>query len=100
MKQINKTEVEIFTDPTNYAIVRLPGRKYPGVVFQGDSLSILSEKLGEIFDYAKDIQNEDLIFSLSEVKTQVENILKHYETVLESCGVELPYAINSKNQPK
>ena len=36
-------EVELFTAPGNNAIVRMPGRAFPAVLVQGDTLSIVRE---------------------------------------------------------
>jgi hypothetical protein len=38
-----KIEVEIYTDQRNNAVLRLPARKYPGILIQGDSLRNLAE---------------------------------------------------------
>jgi hypothetical protein len=35
---VNTIEVEIFTDQGNGAVLRLPNRKYPGLLLQGDTL--------------------------------------------------------------
>jgi hypothetical protein len=35
------TDAKLLSEPKNYAIVQLPQRRFPGVVFQGDSLNIL-----------------------------------------------------------
>jgi hypothetical protein len=33
-------EPEVLSDVSNNAVVRMPGRRFPGLVIQGDSLSI------------------------------------------------------------
>ena len=35
------TQLEMWSEQVNSAVVRVPGRRFPGVVVQGDSLSIL-----------------------------------------------------------
>ncbi len=35
-------EVEIFSETTNSPVIKMPNRKFPGVVIQGDSLWILT----------------------------------------------------------
>ena len=42
---VKTIEVDALTDQGNYAVIRLPERKFPGVVVQGDSLSILISNL-------------------------------------------------------
>lgn len=40
---MNKVEVELFTGQGNNAVLRLPERKFPGLLLQGDSLKNLAE---------------------------------------------------------
>ena len=41
-------DVKLLSEPTNYAVVHLPGRAFPGVVFQGDSLDGIIADLEEV----------------------------------------------------
>ena len=34
-------QIEVYSELSNYGIVRMPGRHFPGAVIQGDSLHIL-----------------------------------------------------------
>ncbi|GAA4998584.1 DUF6959 family protein [Streptomyces siamensis] len=45
---MKRVEAELFTDGGNHAVVHLPGRKFPGVLMQGDSLHILRSDLAEV----------------------------------------------------
>jgi Family of unknown function (DUF6959) len=45
---------ELLTPPGNYAVVQLPGRKFPGVVFQGDSLAALCEQTANLAEECPD----------------------------------------------
>ncbi len=38
-------EVKLLTLPTNFAVVQLPERSFPGVVVQGDTLNSIVESL-------------------------------------------------------
>ena len=42
-RTMKKIEVEIYTDQGNNAVLRLPARRYPGLLIQGDSLRNLTE---------------------------------------------------------
>jgi hypothetical protein len=48
---MKKEEVEIFSDASNMAVMRHPGRNYPGSLIQGDSLYSLLQ-------VAKEVKNE------------------------------------------
>ena len=41
MKETDETTAPILSHVSNSAIVHLPGRKFPAVAIQGDSLSIM-----------------------------------------------------------
>jgi len=45
--------VELFTDQGNNAVIRLPGRKNPGVLVQGDTLMNLVETAQSVRDLAR-----------------------------------------------
>ncbi|WP_430426199.1 DUF6959 family protein [Phenylobacterium sp.] len=46
----------MLSEATNFAVVQLPGRAYPGVVFQGDSLASL---IGDIAEAAGEPDQEE-----------------------------------------
>lgn len=47
---MERVEAELFTDGGNNTVVRLPGRRFPGVLIQGDSVSILRGDTAEAVD--------------------------------------------------
>lgn len=75
----------LLTAPGNYAVVQLPGRNFPGVVFQGDSLNAMIGALQQALS-APDGQEviEDLIETLLEVRAS-------YEAVCDRENLSLPY---------
>jgi predicted RNase H-like HicB family nuclease len=44
---------KLLTNAENYAVVQLPGRQFPGVVFQGDSIRTLISQLKGALDAAR-----------------------------------------------
>jgi len=91
MKIMQTLEVEVLEHISNNPVVRLPTRKYPGVLIQGDSLSIL-------LDLAKDIKQQldrgDIDEAISVVKELEENLqgrVAIYERALEAHGIDIPY---------
>ena len=79
---------DLLSEPTNYAVVQIPGRAFPGVVFQGDSLAILISDI-ETASMESDAQERQA--SLAEVLERLRNVQTHYETVLRGRGIQLPY---------
>ena len=79
-------EVRLLTEPRNYAVVQLPERRFPGIVFQGDSLQALIKDLEVVLVEPTATAGvvRDVIDRLCEVRT-------FYEATLERHGIELPY---------
>jgi hypothetical protein len=45
--------VEIYSDASNAAVMRHPGRRFPGVLLQGDTLSILVRQAASVAEQAE-----------------------------------------------
>lgn len=82
------TEIRLLSEPTNFAIVQLPGRAFPGVVFQGDSLDALVSDIREALD---EVDESERAFALNEIIGRLEAIQSHYKAVLDREGIALPY---------
>jgi hypothetical protein len=91
-----ESKIELLTAPTNYAIVQLPERKHPGVVFQGDSLFSLSQQIEEIRQLARGENKEELLFVIELLQRKILALLAEYEQVCLKRGIALPY---EKTQP-
>ncbi len=82
---------ELLTPSHNYAIVQLPERNYPGVVFQGDSLHVLLTDIIELQQLLKDGDLEELSESIEALKVDLAAIQNGYERVCHERNIELPY---------
>jgi hypothetical protein len=78
------TAVELFDRSGNWAVLRLPGRQYPGVFLQGDTFASLVRLL---------LQRDDseLPEDVRELRAEILNVRRYYEGVLEANGIEPPY---------
>jgi hypothetical protein len=84
-------EVELLTDGGNNAVVRFPGRKYPGVLIQGDTLSTLITTTSEAIaalDRSDATVAQEL---LRELAAHLLETQERYERALREHGIELPY---------
>ena len=88
---MKKEEVEIYSDTSNYAVMKHPGREYPGSLVQGDSLYSLCKMADEVSEL---INNKNI----SEAKEEIEELreilwerLNHYKQVLSEHKIELPF---------
>ncbi|MFF2329601.1 MULTISPECIES: DUF6959 family protein [unclassified Streptomyces] len=84
-------EVELFTDPGNDAVVRLPQRNFPGVLVQGDSLSIIRADVAEFVEACDhgDVgeAREVAAFLLS----HLDGLLARYTAALKAHDVPIPF---------
>ncbi len=87
-------KIAVYSEASNHAIVTPPGRQFPGAVVQGDSLSILCAEARTISMRLKDlgITDEELLHTAQEHQEKLLNRLLHYQTVLATHGIELPYS--------
>ncbi len=88
---MTKIEVESFLGTTNAAVVRLPGRKFPGIVLQGDSLKILLDSAAEVAQLSRGSNVPGLEESAEEVVRILNGYRQAYEEALSSHNQPLPY---------
>lgn len=84
-------ETELWSSTVNAAVVRVPGRRFPGVVVQGDSLSILADSARGIVERLPTMVDEELREDVGELAAKLEAYVAAYEAVLGARGVALPY---------
>lgn len=87
---------KLLSEPTNYAVVQLPGRAFPGVVFQGDSLHSLIVELREV---AAETDAEERGFAICDIIERLSGVQNNYERVLSRKGIPLPYK-SERNKPE
>ena len=86
---------------SNGAVVQLPERQFPGVVIQGDSLSILMRKMIEIRLMITD--KADISETTSEIDDVIDKLygrIALYEMTLEKNSIPLPYTKWNKDDFK
>lgn len=88
---MERVEAELFTDGSNNAVVRLPGRRFPGVLVQGDTLSQLRADLVEVQKAFSDGDVNEARDSLAFVLSDLDGWLERYIRALEEHGIPLPF---------
>ena len=83
--------VESLSEASNYAIIKLPERKYPALLIQGDSLRILLDLAQEIQRMVRNSSDEELRSTVDELAEQLSSRVEHYEQVLTNEHMDLPY---------
>ena len=91
VSNVESIEVEVLSGQGNYAVIRLPERKYPGVVMQGDSLSTLVADLRQCRDQFQRGEADDGMGWLDAVLEQLESVQRSYEAALAARSIPLPY---------
>jgi hypothetical protein len=85
------TEVTLLSRPINYAVVQLPGRKFPGVVVQGDTLHSLILRVNALSRLLKSGENDEAAAGLEDIGNDLAEAMTHYEKVCADRGIALPY---------
>jgi hypothetical protein len=83
--------VEIYDDTSNVAVLRHPGRRFPGSLIQGDSLSILAGEAQWLLKRVLKSKDRTLIAAAREHAEKLQERLEHYEKVLAEHNIQLPY---------
>ena len=83
--------VEIYSDATNAAVLRHPGRSFPGLLLQGDTLHGLCSQVDRLHAVAKGLLPEDKFDELTDLRAHLRELLAHYKQVLMQHGRSLPF---------
>lgn len=86
-------EVKLYDHVSNSGIVHMPGRRFPAVAIQGDSLSYMLTTALELMEKGKQLQDEDIYYGSMELAERLRDHLAHYEEILDKEGFEKPYTI-------
>lgn len=83
--------VEIYSDPPG-AIMRHPGRRFPGVLVQGDTLHTWCSSLDLICAEVRGRVHEDTFAELNDLRNRLWSALNHYKEVLDQHGLPVPFS--------
>lgn len=84
-------QVVLLSRPINFAVVQLPERRFPGVVFQGDTLHSLVRQVEEVARLLKAGELDDAVVGIVNMKEQLSDALTHYEKICAEKKIVLPY---------
>ena len=86
-----KTEsVKVCSNAPNVGVMKHPGRAFPGVLIQGDSLHSMVASLRYVTGNGACLE-EEAAGRLREVAERLEDMLTHYRSVLVAHHIELPF---------
>jgi len=78
--------VEIYSDQSSMPVVRHPGRKFPGLLVQGDTLHALCVQTAVALSDSPDAVDE-----LRDLHGTLLAMLEHYKSVLDEHQISLPF---------
>jgi hypothetical protein len=84
-------QAKLLTPPANFAVVQLPDRQYPGVIFQGDTLRSLVASIIEMQQLPAEQNLDDLKDEIQSLLQNLSAVQRSYERVCSEQGIELPY---------
>ncbi|MGW1779928.1 DUF6959 family protein [Streptomyces sp. NPDC002143] len=88
---MQRIEAELFTDGGNNAVVRLPDRRFPGVLVQGDSLHILRTDVAELVEACERGDLADARDGAELLLAGLDALLDRYTTALAEHEIARPY---------
>jgi hypothetical protein len=84
--------VEIYSDASNAAVMRHPGRRFPGVLVQGDTLYSMAQSARRLQQSAAGgALDEEASEELSGLVDRLDQLLAHYKTVMKEHQIALPF---------
>ncbi|MGI5516972.1 DUF6959 family protein [Streptomyces sp. CA-106131] len=88
---MERVEAELFTDGCNDAVVRLPGRRFPGVLVQGDTLYVLRSDLAEVMEACERGDLAEAWDSAGLLLADLDALLARYAEALHKHEITRPY---------
>jgi hypothetical protein len=84
--------LEVYATDSNYAVIKAPGRNYPGCVIPGDSLSILCAAARRVTELIRGsgVQEEELLWEAQDLTNSLIGRILHYQHVLDKHQINYP----------
>ena len=82
--------VEIYSDTTNRAVMRHPGRRFPGLLIQGDTFYSLCHRADRA---CRELDRQSPAWEeVNELRNILWDLLTHYKVVLGEHDIPLPFS--------
>ncbi len=90
---MKRTEFDVLSETTNCPVILMHGRKYPGLLFQGDSVSIIRQDLKELCELIENPEEprESALDLAQAIHDTFVTYLLEYQNALAVHGIDLPY---------
>lgn len=88
---VDQVEVELLSPGGNNAVVRMPGRRFPGVLVQGDTLASLLSWAERVEALLQAKQQAKALEDAQGLADELATWLQDYEAALQLHGIKRPY---------
>jgi hypothetical protein len=85
-------EMMVLSDAINSPVIHFPGRQFPGVLLQGDSLRVMAGLAAEVSRQLSVGDLEEARLVAEDLAEQLGSRVKLYEDVMRAHGLSLPYS--------
>lgn len=89
---MHMAEVEIYSDQSNAPVMRHPGRRFPGVLVQGDTLYSLCRQADLVCAEGLSQLAPESYQELNELRNSLWGFLTHYKRILGEHDIALPFS--------
>lgn len=83
--------IEVFSEATNAAVVHMPGRRFPGVVLQGDTLDTMAQSASRLRNFLQVGVDANAADEAALLVEELAELVVHYKRVLREHNLELPF---------
>ena len=84
-------QVDVLLEAINCPVVQMPGRNYPGIVIQGDTLRSLLAEVEDVAVLCGDVGKPGLSDAVTGIKEMLIGYVRVYEHAMKEAGRSLPY---------
>ncbi|MER5687122.1 hypothetical protein [Streptomyces sp. NPDC002205] len=88
---MDRVEAELLTTGENNTVVRLPGRRFPGLLIQSDSLSILRSDVAEVVEAFDQGDAAGARETAGLLLADLDALLMRYSAALDAHEIPRPY---------
>jgi hypothetical protein len=89
---MHNENVEVFSDAPNAVVLRYPGRAFPGVLVQGDTLFSMWQQADRACVEPNATTSPDSYAELTDLRNKLRALLSHYTSTLREQGLSLPFS--------
>ncbi|MEU7769860.1 hypothetical protein AB0C44_00865 [Micromonospora taraxaci] len=89
---MSQDQAQVLSRGTNFAVVQLSGRAFPGIHLQGDTFAALLVQLADAARLLRrDPADRAVLDEVDDAVAELERFLGFYEATLSERGIQRPY---------